>query len=346
MMARGSHPLWQLTRARLVEFVREPGVLFWVFGFPVLMTIGLGLAFRSRPPEKPRVGVLATLTAQADALRTSDDLEVRTLAPEEAARALRLGDVALLVEAADGRQVKLRLDPTRPESTVARLAVDRALQRASGVAPAVDVVEDHVTEPGGRYVDYLVPGLIGLNIMGGSLFGIGYSVVSTRSRKLLKRFAATPMRRSHYLFSFILSRIVFLAAEVGFVLAFAIIAFDLKVQSGWLPLAAVSTLGAMSFAGVSLLVASRTASVEVASGLINAVTLPMWLLSGTFFSYARFPDWLQPVLKALPLTALNDALRSLVNEGATLGALAGPLIVLAVWGVVSFALALRLFRWQ
>ncbi len=340
------HPLLELTRARLLEFVREPAALFWVFGFPVLLTIALGLAFRSRVPDEPQVAVVAGLAHEVAALKAAGGLGVRALAPDEAARALRTGEVALVVARAEGDRVTVRFDPTRPESGTARLAVERALERAAGAAPRVTLVDEHVDERGGRYVDFLVPGLIGLNIMGSSLWGIGYAVVSTRSRRLLKRFAATPMRRAHYLLSFILSRLVFLAAEVALVLGFAALAFDLEVRSGVLPVALVSLLGALSFAGISLLISARTDSVEVANGLMNAVTMPMWLLSGTFFSYAKFPEPLQPLIQALPLTALNDALRALVNEGAPLASQAAPLAVLAAWGVVTFVIALRTFRWQ
>jgi ABC-type multidrug transport system permease subunit len=185
-----------------------------------------------------------------------------------------------------------------------------------------------------------------MNLMGSGLWGLGFAVVQARTRKLLKRFAATPMRRSHYLLSFMLSRLVFLALEVVAVVVFAWLAFGVSVHGRIVDLAAVALIGSLTFAGIGLLVASRPKTIEGVSGLMNLVMLPMWLLSGTFFSASRFPDFLQPAIKALPLTALNDSLRSVMNDGATLAASWSAIAIMLGWGLISFALALRLFRWQ
>jgi ABC-type multidrug transport system permease subunit len=208
------------------------------------------------------------------------------------------------------------------------------------------VTDETQAEAGGRYIDFLIPGLIGMNLMGSSLWGIGYAVVDTRKRKLLKRFAATPMARWHFLFAFIAARLVFLAAEVGVLLLFARLAFDVPLLGSWWTTALVCGAGALSFAGLAVLIAARPESTEVASGWMNFVMLPMYLLSGSFFSYERFPSWLQPLIRVLPLTALNDALRAVLNEGAGLLAVAGPLLILMAWGGVAFALAVRWFRWS
>jgi ABC-type multidrug transport system permease subunit len=203
-----------------------------------------------------------------------------------------------------------------------------------------------VTEPGARYVDFLVPGLIGMNLMGSGLWGLGFTVVIARARKLLKRFAATPMKRSHYLLSFMLSRLVFLVLEVAAVVIFAIVAFGFTVRGSWLSLVAIIVLGGFTFSGIGLLVAARPTTIEGVSGLMNFIMLPMWLLSGTFFSSERFPHVLQPFIKALPLTALNNLLRAVMNEGAPLSANWIPIAVLLAWFLVSFVVALKIFRWQ
>jgi ABC-2 type transport system permease protein len=239
-----------------------------------------------------------------------------------------------------------RYDPTRPESQIARLQVDDALQRAFGRADVATVHDEKFLEPGARYIDFLIPGLIGLNLMGSGLWGLGFAVVTARTRKLLKRFAATPMRLSQYLLSFMLSRLVFLVLEVGAVVAFGWLVFGVSVHGSILSLIAISLIGALSFAGLGLLVAARPRTIEGVSGMMNLVMLPMWLLSGTFFSYSRFPQFLQPVIKALPLTAVNDSLRAVMNDGSALTANWAPIAVMAVWGIVSFALAMKLFRWQ
>ncbi len=242
--------------------------------------------------------------------------------------------------------VEYRYDATRPESRIARLAVDDALQRAQGRAEVARTRDERVTEPGGRYIDFLIPGLIGLNLMGSGMWGLGFNIVTARGRKLLKRFAATPMRRSHYLLSFMMSRLVFLALEVVAVLGFAWLVFGVTVRGSLFSVAVIVLLGALTFSGIGLLVAARPTTIEGVSGLMNFVMLPMWMLSGTFFSSARFPEFAQPFIKALPLTAVNDSLRAVINEGASLASNWAALAVLLAWCVVSFIVALRIFRWQ
>ncbi len=340
---------------RLLAFAREPGAIFWVFVFPVLLAIALGAAFRTRPPEDGRVAVVAggpaAVAAHRD-LTAVDGLVVTLLPAAEAAEALRVGKVDLLVRASGepgeggAPHFRYRFDPTRPQSRTVRLAVDDALQRALGRREPAVIEEELVTERGARYVDFLLPGLIGLNLMGSSMWGIGFSLVMSRSRKMLKRLAASPMHRGHYLLATLLSRLAFLFLEVAALVGFGALVFGVEVRGSWVDLALVSVVGGSAFAGIALLVAARPSSIEVASGWMNFVMLPMWVLSGSFFSYARFPEWLQPAIRALPLTALNDALRAVINEGGSLAALAPELGVLAAWGLGCFALALRLFRWQ
>ena len=345
-MRRPSPPLVELTRARLVEFVREPEALFWVFAFPVLLALALGLAFREKAPEKVPVGVAAgpRAVATAEALGRSPGLVARVYPGGAGREALRTGKISLLVE--DDGGPLYRFDPTRPDARVARLEVDDALQRAAGRTEPIRPREARVAEPGSRYIDFLLPGLLGMNLMGTGMWGLGFSIVNARTRKLLKRLAATPMRRGEYLLAQMLARLVFLVFEVAVLVGFGRIAFGVAFRGSVAALAIVSLLGAASFSGLGLLVASRTRTIEGVSGLMNLVMLPMWLLSGTFFSWERFPEAAHPFIRALPLTALNDALRAVMTEGRPLPALGLELGVLAVTGVVSFAVALRLFRWQ
>ena len=343
------HPLIELTFTRVREFVREKEAVFWVFIFPVLMTFALGIAFRNTAPDKTPVAIEATADASANdvaqLLSGSQEISATVMNADEAARALRSGKVSIVVRPQNGG-FDYRFDPTRPESRAARLQIDDALQRGKGRSDVVKTGEERITEPGARYVDFLVPGLIGMNLMGSGLWGLGFTVVIARSRKILKRFAATPMRRSHYLFSFMLSRLVFLVLEVGAVIAFAAVAFGFTVRGSWLTLILVTVLGGFTFSGLGLLVAARPTTIEGVSGLMNFIMLPMWLLSGTFFSSERFPQVFQPFIKALPLTALNSALRSVMNEGAALSANMIPIAILLAWCVVSFIIALKIFKWQ
>lgn len=342
------HPLVELTKTRLREFLREPEAVFWVFVFPVLLACALGIAFRNTGPEKVRVAVETGAAAEQlrSTLLNSPDLEAVILSAEDAQQALRNGAVALVVRPSGEAAFDYRFDPTRPESRLARLAVDDALQRAGGRRDVASAREERVSEPGARYIDFLIPGLIGLNLMGSGLWGLGFTVVQARARKLLKRFAVTPMRRSHYLLSFMFSRLVFLSLEVGAILGFAWLVFDVQVRGSLLSFTIVALTGAVAFAGLGLLIAARPRTVEGVSGWMNFAMLPMWLLSGTFFSSERFPEIIQPLIKALPLTALNDALRAVMNDGTSLFANWPQMLILLAWAGVSFLLASRLFRWQ
>jgi len=340
------HPLVQLTLARMREFYREPEAIFWVFGFPLVLAFALGIAFRNRGPGELKVGVLRAPgdSAIASALDRAPGLAAAVLDSSEARVELRTGRIALLV--VSGTPLVYRYDSTRTESRLARLEADAALQRARGRADAAPVRDERITEPGARYIDFLIPGLLGMNLMGSGLWGIGFSVVQARTKKLLKRLMATPMRRGHYLLSFILSRLLFLFLEIAALVGFGWLMFGVGVRGSYVALALITVLGALSFAGLGMLVASRARTIEAVSGLMNLVMLPMWILSGTFFSYARFPDAMQPFVKALPLTALNDALRAVMIDGTGLMRLGAPLAIVAGWGAVSFVIALQIFRWR
>jgi len=339
-------PLVQLTLASIRGFYREPEALFWVFGFPIVLAFALGIAFKNRGPEELRVAVArgAGDSLTAGTLDAAPGLAAVVLDSAAARQALRTGRVALVVIPSD--PLVYRFDSTRTESRLARLEVDDALQRARGRSDPALVRDDRVTETGSRYIDFLIPGLLGMNLMGSGLWGVGFSVVQARTKGLLKRFLATPMKKSQYLLSYMLSRLAFLVLEVATLVGFGWWMFDVGVRGSLVALALLTIVGAFSFAGLGLLVASRAKTVEAVSGLMNLVMLPMWILSGTFFSYARFPEAMQPLVQALPLTALNDALRGVMIDGASLTRVAAPLGVVIAWGVVSFAVALKIFRWR
>jgi len=340
------HPLFQLALARMREFYREPEAVFWVFGFPIVLAFALGLAFRNTGPGKLQVGVAAGPgdSALVAVLDSSPRLVATVLDSATARTRLRTGRIALLV--VPGDPLVYRYDTTRTESGLARLQVDQVVQRARGRKDVAAVRDDRVVAPGSRYIDFLIPGLLGMNLLGSGIWGVGFSVVQARQKKLLKRYMATPMKRSHYLLSFILSRLVFLIVEIGLLVGFGWLMFGVAVRGSLATLGGVAIVGAFAFAGLGLLVASRARTIEGVSGLMNLVMLPMWILSGTFFSYSRFPDAMIPFVKALPLTALNDALRAIMIDGAALATLSVPLAIVIAWGAVSFVIALRIFRWR
>ncbi|MEX0676814.1 MAG: ABC transporter permease [Pirellulales bacterium] len=342
-------PLVELTLARLREFYREPEAIFWVFGFPILLVVGLGIAFRNQPVERITVDVEQSPQAQAtfDVLAANDKFVPRIVTPQEARLRLRMGRTELVVTASTGSapHYAYSYDPSRPESALAKNAVDDALQRAAGRQDAAQVTVSEFDEPGGRYIDFLVPGLLGMSLMGGSMWGVGFVTVDMRIRKLLKRFLATPMRKTDFLAGLMLSRLLFLVPEVFVLVVFARLAFGVVIYGSLLAVLFLILLGAVTFAGLGLLVASRAKTLEAVSGLMNLIMLPMWLLSGIFFSSERFPEAVQPAIRVLPLTALNDALRAVMQEGAGLTSQLPEIGIMLGWSVVTFVLALKWFRW-
>ncbi len=339
-----------MCQARLREYYREPEVLFWGFVFPLVLSGALAVAFRDRPPSPSRAVVLQRPGAERvlAALGQAPLVRAEQAGDDEAAAALRMGraDVVVVPPADAGAAVDYRLDPSRPEADVARARVDDALQRAAGRRDVVSSRDVAVSEPGGRYVDFLVPGLVGMNLMSAGMWGVGFVLVDMRIKKLLRRLLATPMRASDFMAAQMATRVAFTFLEVGFLLAFGRLALGVPVRGSVAAVMTISLLGALCFAGLGLAVASRARKIETVSGLMNVVMMPMFVGSGVFFSVERFPEAVQPVLRLLPLTALNDALRAVTLEGMDLVSQSGRILVLVVWGGLSFVLGLKLFRWS
>jgi ABC-2 type transport system permease protein len=338
------HPLAQLTLVRFREFVREPEAIFWVFIFPILLAAGLGIAFRNRPADVLKIA--AVTPELVHSLRQEKLFDVQELRAPAGADALRNGKVTLLAEPGPGATVVYRYDDTNPDARTARMLADRAIQRAAGRIDPVVSSDQLLREPGSRYIDFLVPGLLGMNLMGSAIWGLGFAIVDARRKKLIKRLVATPMPRHYYLLSFVLSRLVLLVVEVAAVLGFGWLVFGVPVRGTIADLFLLCLLASLSFSSLGLLIASRVQTIEAASGIMNCIMMPMWIVSGVFFSAQRFPDAVQPVIKALPLTAIIDALRANMLQGAGLAQVGPQIGVLAGWLVVCFAVALKLFRWR
>ena len=344
------HPVYRLTMARILEFMRQPDAVFWSYFFPVLMVLALGLAFNKKQEPPVLVDIVdaqlyATIT---ESLKQNPKFVLKYFAIDEAKNRLRTGRTDLLIENATGGTGYVYIfDPLRPESVSARTLVDDILQRSAGRKDAIEVSDRSTSDAGSRYVDFLVPGILGMNIMGGGLWGVGFAVVQMRIRKVLKRLVATPMKKSHFLWSLLASRLVFQIPGVVILLGFAWLTFGVAAQGSLLAALVVVLLGALTFSGIGLLVACRANSMEMVSGLMNLVMLPMWLFSGIFFSTDRFPDAMQPIVQILPLTPLISALRAITLEGAGLfePTQLMRIAILATWSLVSFVIALKWFRW-
>lgn len=339
-----NHPLYQLILARVREFTREPEAMFWTYGFPLAMAIALGIAFRERPVERVSVDVAQESAELAMHLREIKSLKVEVHPSQECLERLRTGKTDVVVNETNNSYT-FHYDQAKPTSVLARNAVNDALQRYAGRADPKVATDVILKEPGGRYIDFLVPGLLGMSLMGGGMWGVGFVTVDMRIRKLLKRFLATPMKRSHFLIAVMVSRMLFMVPEVLLLLIFARLVFGVVIYGNLLALVALILLGALMFSGIGLLMATRAQTLETISGLMNLFMLPMWITSGIFFSVDRFPDAVQPYLRILPLTPLIDAIRSVMLEGATLSSLGSELGSMLIWSAVSFALALKFFRW-
>ena len=187
----------------MLELKREPEVVFWVFVFPLLLAVGLGIAFRNKPGDASSVAIVAGAGAQdAEALlqrsaqHASFKIEVQD--EETARKGFRLGKYDLVIEPDGKGGLRYRYDPARPESVLAKAEIDSALQRAAGRKDVVQTTVETSSEPGSRYIDFLIPGLLGMNLMNSGMWGIGFALVDMRQRKLLKRFVGTPMRRGDF----------------------------------------------------------------------------------------------------------------------------------------------------
>jgi ABC-2 type transport system permease protein len=336
--------LVQLTLVRFREFWREPEAVFWVFVFPILLAGGLGIAFRNKPADVMKVAAVGPQLAGA--LRAEKGLTVEEVGLAAGEQALRAGRIVLLAVPAANGGVTYRFDDTNPDGRTAKMLVDHAVQRAAGARDAVPAKDDYVREAGSRYIDFLVPGLVGTNLMGSGIWGIGFTIVDARRKKLLKRLIASPMPRWQYLLSFLLSRLSMLYVEIAAILSFGVLAFGVPVRGSLWGLALLCLISAVSFSTLGLLVASRAQTMEAASGLMNLVMLPMWIFSGVFFSADRFPNMFQPFVRALPLTAVIDAMRANMLQGVHMSQLGPQLAVITGWMIVCFFTALRLFRWK
>ena len=379
-----SSSLRELYLARLREFYRQPARIFWVYGFPLVLAIGLGYAFRN--PSTPTValdlvaaqaggssGPTTTLTEifgandpigrllRLPGVETKGKdrllipgrsgrptLDIRRVTAQEGEKRVMTGKSALLVIPGGSTLVRYRFDPTRPEASAARSAFDDTLQAANGRREVVPTADHRVTENGSRYIDFLIPGLIGQNTMGGGLWGVGFLLVNFRIAKLLKRFKATPMPRRDFLLAILGARLTFLVPDVGVLLALGYFGFGMPIKGSFALIVLLEIVGALAFAGIGLLIASRAKTTETVSGLMNLVMLPMWIFSGLFFSADRFEGPLHWFSQALPLTHLLSALRAVIlnGDGFAESVVWRALLILSAWAVGTFVVALRIFRWS
>jgi ABC-type multidrug transport system permease subunit len=367
--------LREITLAYAREITREWGVLFWGIGFPILMALGLGIAFTKKADVVRRIAVIENAATLSRESRIGSFMEERarktepaedgtpryecTIASERlgnttfvfertswdrATALLKRGNIAVAIDERDGR-IEYHFDPKNSDAHLSYLKLSRLLDGVGAAAAAGDENIVPLTASGTRYIDFLIPGLMAMGIMMSSLWGMSYGLVEKRTKKLLRRMVATPMKKSHFLVALMTVRLGMNLVESGLLFLFAFLVFGTTIQGSLGALFIIFIAGNVAFAGIAILTSARTSNTEVANGIINIVSLPMMVCSGVFFSYHNFPEWSIPYIKAFPLTLLADGIRSIFIEGAGYAEISVAALVLFAVGIVTFVAGLRAFRW-
>ena len=369
--------LWLLTLAHFREITREPGVLFWGIVFPILMSLGLGLAFTKKGDMLRKVAVIksseisigdtsaiVSFLQQKCELNNSgkeDDykwrFEIRDeklgnsiflfyeLEWDDAMVLLKRGTVNLILYRNNGN-TEYHFDPVNSDAELTYLKLSNIIGTGEIIPQRNSAEIKPLTVTGTRYIDFLIPGLITLGVMMSTMWGISYRIIENRSKKLLRRLVATPMRKPHFLIALIAVRLTMNFIEALIIIIFAILAFNMSIQGSISAMVLLFLAGNMAFAGIAVFVSSHTSNTEIGNGLINFIVMPMMVLSGIFFSYYNFPDWSIPVIQKLPLTMLTDGIRSIFNEGAGYAEVAFPVLILSTIGVIFFTAGLKIFKWH
>ena len=371
--------LWQLFVALFREIIREPGVLFWGILFPILMALGLGVAFSKKADvtrkiaiiksdeqapgnsEDPLITSFLEQTCEKNNSENQDEWKWKYIIKdeklgnsiflfydmkwEEAMMLLKRGTINVLLTGREGK-TEYHFDPMNADAELTYLKLSSIIGEGKILAAKSNSEIKPLTVTGTRYIDFLVPGLLALGVMMSCMWGISYGIIEKRSKKLLRRMVATPMKKSHFLIALISVRFTMNLIEALILLLFAIIAFKMKIQGDILSLVLIFVAGNIAFSGIAVLVSSHTSSTEVGNGIINFVVTPMMVLSGIFFSYQNFPEWALPVIKYMPLTMLADGIRSIFNEGAGYSQVILPIMILTITGITFFAAGLKIFKWH
>lgn len=328
------------------EFWRSKDAVFWTYGFPILMALVLGFAFQPKPlPPVPIAVVAAGADAdQLAALARQPRLSLRSLDAAAADAALARGVVDVVLRFEQGQPL-LRAHPMRSEAELATLLVERTLRDAAqGQGPPI--AQEIEQRPGARYIDFLIPGLIGLNLLGAGMWGVGFNLVLLRTQHLLRRLSVAPMRKREFLLGYLLGRFVLVVPEAAAIVLFGVLLWDVPLRGSLLSLAALVVVGGFAFASLGFLLAARAKTIEGIGGLMNLFQLPMWLLGGVYFDVDRLDGIVRRVAEVMPLTHLNRALRDVMLAPNGIVEVAAPLLGLGAFAAVCFLIGLKLFRWQ
>ena len=372
--------LWQLILANARELLREPAVLFWGIAFPILMSLGLGAAFTKKKDVTVTIAVIGrnhlvhTLTDSASVIQTflqknravlkigkNGDLSRELNVPDErlggtkyffhdmswkrAMVMLKRGNLNLVMDEAEGKVI-YNFDPMNPDAQLTYLKLSKLMKDPELIIRPSEKDIQPLDVTGTRYIDFLVPGLICMGVMMSCMWGVSYDIIEKRSKKLLRRMIATPMKRSNFLVALITVRIAMNFVEAGLLFLFSWLVFNITIQGSVPALLVFFVSGNIAFAGISVFLSSHTSKTEIGNGLINLVSMPMMVLSGIFFSYHNFPGWCIPAIQKFPLTMMADGVRSIFIEGAGFGETLLPSLIMLSVGLVFFIAGLKIFKWH
>jgi len=363
-----NNQLFQLIVCRFLENLREPEVFFWGIIFPVLISIGLGLAFSQKNEEKFNIITVGKNNIELDSLlniygqkteKKDKNVIIWTVNDEtlgntefnfinsnwnDAIIALKRGESDIILTDSTGI-IHYHFDPYNSQAQLAYMKLSALLKSPTNINTSQQQILP-LTLKGVRYIDFLIPGLIAFGLMSSLLWGVSYTIIECRSQKLLRRMIATPMKKSNFLIAIMFVRTTMNVAEAVILIFFAWLLFDMQIQGSITAFIVLFIAGNVAFTGIAVLLSCRTSKTESGTGLINLVQMPMMLLSGIFFSYHNFPEWSIGAIKLLPLTALTDGIRYIFNEGAGWLEIIMPAVSLSILGVVSFVVGMKMFKWQ
>lgn len=339
-----------LVAIQFKEYFREPEVIFWAMIFPILLSWLLGVAIGSGGKQERAVAVIGAEGAPTDSavawiesMVEGAGVKLLPLDKEAALLALKKGKVSVMVERTGEGNLRYHFDTRNADAERTWLLMERAAAGKINGEAESDVTTLEI--PGTRYIDFLVPGLLAMSVMNSALWGVGWSLIEIRMKKFLRRMAATPMNKHLFLGSYFITRLIINGIQFLALYIFVYFYFDVRIQGSIAALITIFVAGNLAFSGIAVLISARTANARVGNGLINAISLPMMLLSGIFFSYHNFPEWTIPLVQKLPLTMLADAMRSIFSEGGGFAQVGIPSTVLALMGMIFIYTGAKIFRW-
>jgi ABC-2 type transport system permease protein len=358
--------LLQLYIASLKEFIREPMTLFWTMAFPILFILIFGLVFSDPDSPSYEIGLAVNDEgpageALAEAFRSVPVFEITEGERDDLIEQLKNGDLRTVVvipdglseavQAGDTAQVETIYDPSNTTSAQIVLAIIRqivdSVDRGIQNAPVqLEVEATPITAEDAGFIDFFLPGILGMSLMQTGLFGTAPVLVAMREQQILRRLGATPLPRSILLASQVMMRLTIGFAQMAVIIGIGILGFGMNIEQSPLLLIGFVVLGALAFVAMGYMIAGLAKTQDAVNGISSLLNFPMMFLSGIFFPIEVMPEWLRPVVSIIPLTYLGDALRQIIVGAPPAYPLLLDAGVLVGCMVVCGLMALRFFRWE